>query len=105
VDDTERIEKQLDAMATLADSTDKRVDRLELTLPEIVRSTVKDVVMAHTLTADERGWVRMALEREARRETLQRAIIEKSLAGLVWAAIAGIGAAAWQVVKAYLKQP
>lgn len=85
-------------------ATDTRLDRLEITLPEMIRTTVSEAVRVSTLDEQERAWVRMAIEREARREGVQRAIIEKSLAGLVWAGIAAIGTGAWQLVKQWLKQ-
>ena len=44
------------------------------------------------LTDDEQRWVRMAIQREAQSIELHKAIIEKTLAGLVWAAVIGLGA-------------
>ena len=43
------------------------------------------------LTEEEQRWVRMAIQREAQSIELRRAIIEKSLGGLVWSAIVGLG--------------
>lgn len=43
------------------------------------------------LTDDERQWVRLAIEAEARKIRFRDAVIEKSLAGLVWSGILGIG--------------
>ena len=43
------------------------------------------------LTDDELRWVRLAIQREAQSIELRKAIIEKSLAGLVWMCILGIG--------------
>ncbi len=43
------------------------------------------------LTDDEQRWVRMAIQREAQSIELRKAIIEKTLGGLVWAALAGLG--------------
>jgi len=44
-----------------------------------------------TLSDDERRWVRMAIQREAEKAALRKAIIEKSLAGLVWSALVALG--------------
>jgi hypothetical protein len=52
-----------------------------------VRSRATDTV----LTDDELRWVRLAIQREAQSIELRKAIIEKSLAGLVWMCILGIG--------------
>ena len=43
------------------------------------------------LTDDEQRWVRMAIQREAQSIELRKAIIEKSLTGLVWMGIVGVG--------------
>lgn len=43
------------------------------------------------LTDEERQWVRLAIEAEARKIRFRDAVIEKSLAGLVWSGILGIG--------------
>jgi hypothetical protein len=50
-----------------------------------IRST--DTVISH----EELRWVRLAIQREAQSIELRKAIIEKSLAGLVWMCILGIG--------------
>lgn len=45
-----------------------------------------------TVTSDEVRWVRLAIQREAERAALRKAIIDKSITGLVWAALLAIGA-------------
>lgn len=45
-----------------------------------------------SLSDEEMRWVRLAIKREAQSIELRKAIIEKSLAGLVWMCILGIGA-------------
>lgn len=44
-----------------------------------------------SLTEDEQRWVRLAIQREAQSIQLRKAIIEKTLSGLVWAGLIGIG--------------
>lgn len=53
------------------------------------------------LTGDEQRWVRLAIQREAQSIDLRRAIIEKTLAGLAWAAIVGIGAVLLEYLRAH----
>lgn len=48
-------------------------------------------------------YVEIVLQREAERSALRRAVIEKSLGGLVWSAILGLGAAVWSYLKEHLK--
>lgn len=43
------------------------------------------------LSDDERRWVRLAIKREAQSVAMRQAIIEKTLAGLVWAALGWAG--------------
>lgn len=47
--------------------------------------------LQHHLTPEEAQWVRMAIEAQAERAKLRKAIIEKSLGSLAWACIVGIG--------------
>jgi hypothetical protein len=43
------------------------------------------------LTEQEQQWVRLAIKEQTDRASIRKAIIEKSLAGLVWAALVGLG--------------
>ena len=43
------------------------------------------------LDAEEQQWVRNAIKAQSDMERLRKAIIEKTLAGLIWAAILGLG--------------
>jgi hypothetical protein len=43
------------------------------------------------LTEEERQWVRLAIASEARKIKFRDAVIEKTLAGLMWSAVVGFG--------------
>lgn len=43
------------------------------------------------LSEEEQHWVRMAIQKEAQSIALRKAIIEKTLGGLIWSAIVGAG--------------
>lgn len=43
------------------------------------------------LTDEELQWVRLAISAQARKIRFRDAVIEKSMTGLVWAAIVGVG--------------
>lgn len=45
----------------------------------------------HCLTEEEQHWVRLAIIKQEQSIKLRQAIIEKSLAGLVWSGIVGLG--------------
>lgn len=55
------------------------------------------------LTDEEQRWVRLAIQKEAQAIELRKAIIEKSLAGLVWMCILGIGSVfmSWATTHGY----
>lgn len=63
--------------------------RQELVL--LVKTAVNEAVQSHPLSSDEVHWVRMAIQAEAERAELRKAIINKSLAGLMWIAIVAAG--------------
>ena len=60
-------------------------------LVSLVTTAVESVVVNNRLSPDEIHWVRMAIQAEAERASLRKAIIEKSLAGLMWIAIVAAG--------------
>jgi hypothetical protein len=57
----------------------------------LLKDIIRDAVETHPLSDDEVQWVRMAIQAQADRAALRKAIIEKSLAGLVWAALLASG--------------
>jgi len=57
----------------------------------LVTTAVESAVINNRLSPDEIHWVRMAIQAEAERASLRKAIIEKSLAGLMWIAIVAAG--------------
>jgi len=64
--------------------------------PEERSELVADIISAiHAVTPpitdDETRWVRQAIQLQCERAKFRKAIIEKTLAGLIWAALAGLG--------------
>jgi len=67
-------------------------DIAELVLQGLACATAaQQPLPAPQLTEEELLWVRLAIEAEARKIRFRDAVIEKSLAGLVWSGILGIG--------------
>ena len=66
-------------------------DTTKAELVALLKAAVTEAVEQHPLSPDEVQWVRMAIKAEAERAELRKAIIHKSLAGLAWMALAGIG--------------
>lgn len=65
--------------------------------PEERQQLIADIAAAlrqtqtDRLTDEERQWVRLAIEAEARKIKFRDAVIEKTLSGLVWAGLVGFG--------------
>ena len=83
-----------EAQVTAA-QVEERLDTLEKQMPELVRAAVSDSVRGALqdvprLTEEEREFVKLACRREARREKLHQAIIEKTVSALIWSVLAAL---------------
>ena len=63
-------------------------DQTKLELIALVKHAVNEAVEQHPLSPDEVHWVRMAIQAEADRAAFRKAVIDKSLAGVIWMALA-----------------
>lgn len=88
-----------DSVQKQIDYLNNRQTALEDRIPPLIEAAVKGYLAGHALTEDERRYVKEALKAQAQRAEMRQAIIEKSLGGLVWALIIGLGAAVWQYIK------
>ena len=77
-------------------------DQTKSELMELLKTAVAEAVEHHPLTDEEIQWVRMAIKAEAERAALRKAIIEKTLAGLVWMLVVGLITLVWSGLKGYL---
>ena len=66
-------------------------DKTKIELANLVKQAVNEAVESRPLSPEEVQWVRMAIQADAQRAELRKAIIQKSLAGLAWMALAGFG--------------
>jgi hypothetical protein len=64
---------------------------------------IHEQIRMHGMSTDERRYLDLAIRREARREQLQTAIIEKSTVGFVWFVLAAAGVALWKAFVAHVK--
>ena len=60
-------------------------------LLELVKEAVSSSVVVHPLSTEEIHWVRLAIKAEAERSAFRRAVIEKTVIGLVIAALGWMG--------------
>lgn len=58
---------------------------------EAIALAVKSEIEAHPLAPDEVVWVRMAIKAEADRAAFRKAVIDKTLTGLIVAALGAAG--------------
>lgn len=79
-------------------------DALRELIREAVRDAVRDAVPDTNclMSAKQHAWVDLAIEREARREAFQRAVIEKTLLGLIWAGLVTVFGAIALVAREYM---
>lgn len=72
--------------------------------PEERKELIAEVVAAMQaakpqLSDEELQWVRLAIEAESRKIRFRDAVIEKTLGGLIWSAIVGVGYIALDFLK------
>ena len=72
--------------------------------PEERKELISEVVAAMQaskpqLSDEELQWVRLAIEAESRKIRFRDAVIEKTLGGLIWSAIVGLGFIALDFLK------
>lgn len=74
---------------------------------ELVLELTKAIACAQQpqLSDEELRWVKLAIEAEARKIKFRDAIIEKTLVGLAWLAITGIGYILFDWFKAHIFKP
>jgi len=60
-------------------------------LVELIKQAVNQSIESHPLSSEEIQWVRLAIQAEVERAELRKAIINKTLTGLVWVLIVAAG--------------
>lgn len=76
---------------------------------QFFRETIAGVMADHLAALDpadhrrQHDFLAVLMERESRRAARDQAIIEKTLAGLVWAAVVGLGLAIWEYLRNHLR--
>lgn len=81
---------------------DAIIEVLKIELLYAVKEIIADAASRdHALSPEEAEWVRLAIKAEVERAALRKAIIEKTLTGLIWSAICVIGVYFWDHMTAY----
>lgn len=71
----------------------------DLRISLLVKAVVTESLRESNLSEEEQRWVRLAIKREARIEAFRTAVIEKTLTGIIWAAVVAVGYALWEYFK------
>lgn len=78
--------------------TDERIESLERRM-DVVEKTLTEAFPQGDHVGHRR-YHELMIEQIEERRRLRRAVLEKSIAGLVWAAIVALGVAVWAYLKA-----
>lgn len=87
-----------DRITALEAITQERQDALR----DTITGAVQDAMPKALLSDQQLRWVELAIEREADSQRFRQAVIEKSLGGLIVAALLFVGTGAWIVLKEFL---
>ena len=68
-----------------------RIDELRDSMRETITQAVKDAMPHALLTDEEHRYVQAAIKREAQKIAFRQSVIDKTLTGLVWALVVGLG--------------
>lgn len=83
--------KDIESVWRAIHATDERVTALHADMHETVTTAVKAAMPRALLNDDEYRWVQLAIKRESQTIAFRQAVIEKTLMGLIWAAVVGAG--------------
>lgn len=82
--------------------TEERITVTRQELQEAIQAAIleasKQNIYSAQLSEEEHRWVKLAIQAEADKIRFRKAVIEKTLAGLIWLAIIGVGSALWQLI-------
>lgn len=100
MDDVPVTRKELEALEGAVVEMDKRIEGLaDKHIPVIVKQAVTEALEGRMLSPEELQWTKLAIQRESQSIKLRQALIEKSLTGLIWSGILGLGV----LIKEYLQ--
>ena len=100
------LERQVEALRDMADAEERRLDRTIDELPALVKQAVLEALKERPqMSEEEHEYLKIATKAAAQRVKLRQAVIEKTLAGLVWGGLLAMGWAAWQAFLQVIKNP
>lgn len=100
------LERQVKVLREMAAAEERRLDRTIDELPALVKDAVLEALQqVPQMSQEEHEYLKIATKAAAQRYKLRQAVIEKTLAGLIWAGIAGAGIVIWNVIVQFIKNP
>lgn len=76
-----------------------RITQLRDDMTATVRDAVREAMPSALLSDEQHRWVELAIKKEAQSIAFRQSVIDKTLLGLIWAALAGGG----YVLKSWLE--
>ena len=73
------------------ESNGTRIDGLERDMHQTVTRAVKDAMPNALLSDEEHPWLQLAIKQKTQSIAFRQSVIDKTLTGLVWALILGVG--------------
>lgn len=100
------LQQQVDVLRDMTAAEERRLDRTIDELPALVKQAVLEALKeVPQMSEEEHAYLKIATKAAAQRYKLRQAVIEKTLAGLIWAGIAAAGMIAWQVIVKFIQNP
>ena len=104
-DERSAIQGQLHYLGAEVGRHDTALEQIEARMEAVKNELLHAIEKAShgTLTEEERTWVKLTIQKEAQSIKIRQAVIEKTLTGLVWLALVGIGIAVLDYVKDHIR--
>lgn len=100
------IQQQVDVLREMSGAEERRLDRTIDEMPALVKDAVLEALrQVPQMSPEEHEYLKIATKAAAQRYKLRQAVIEKTLAGLIWAGIAAMGVITWQVIVKFIQNP
>lgn len=78
-------------LAQMIIAVDRRCEQTHEDLPEMISSAVAKHLEERALSPEQRQFLLMLIKREERRDALRKAVIEKTVTGLMWSLVVAAG--------------
>lgn len=99
----ERFWRALETQTERIHAIETSVEQRAVVMKDVINTAVKDAMPKALLTDEEHRWVRLAIEREAQSIAFRKAVIDKTLLGLIWGVVSVMGTFLYAGLKEWAK--